>query len=255
MISFCFIYVSISRQCNLPTWFLSMSTQLYVLAPLVFLPLYRWPKIGLTITGLLLLISPLFTMSPTLILGHPTYLELTKLRTASEILRAFSNYHTNTFQYITPFSIGILTGYLIKRYPNLRPIGGRPVEIFLWIASFSTYVIFYTWHNSFWGLNQVNSTWNTLAWFALSKLATGFGLAYISYMCCTGKGGVVNRALTIRFLQPVAKLSYSIYLLRMPTIMYRVTTARHPYEMTYYKTVSTSPIPIHHPIFLKNTFV
>lgn len=215
-----------------------MSTQLYVIAPLLFLPLYRWPRFGIGLLSFVILISPLSTISPTLFLGHPTYLELTKLNSVSEMLRSFLNYHTNPVQYITPLSIGILTGYLIKRHPNLKILGGRPVEILCWIASFSTFVIFYCWNNSFWDINKVNSSLNALSWFMTSKLFTSAALGYICYMCCTGRGEVVNKVLTIRFIQPFAKLSYSIYLLRMPTIFYRVTRARHTYEMQYYQTVS-----------------
>jgi hypothetical protein len=50
--------------------------------------------------------------------------------------------------------------------------------------------------------------------------------------------GIVNRFLSIRLLQPIAKLSYGIYLLRLPTIFHRIFTIRYAYVMTDFETVS-----------------
>lgn len=166
-----------------------MSTQLYLLAPLVFIPLFRWPRFGLGLTIAIIVLSPLSTLSPRILLGHPTYLEAGKFGSISEGIRGFLNYHTNPVQYVTALSIGLLTGYLIKCKPNMRIPGGRVTELILWLSSFSSIVLIFAWHNSFWEINKVNSEYNILAWFVMSKFMIASSLGFISYMCCTGRGG------------------------------------------------------------------
>ena len=175
--------------CNPPTWFLSMSTQLYLVAPLVFIPLFRWPRFGFGLTIFIVLLSPLFTISPRLFLGHPSYMEPTKFESISEGLRGFLNYHTNPVQYVTSLSIGLLSGYMIRCKPNMHFIGGKITEMILWVTSFTSIVLVFTWSNSFWEINQVNPEYKVLAWYVLSKFMMSGSLGYISFMCCTNRGG------------------------------------------------------------------
>lgn len=173
-------------QCNPPTWFFSVSTQLYMLAPLVFLPLYRWPKLGLTLVLALLLVSPLATLAPSLLSGHPTFLEMTAHTSLTSIYRSYHQYTSNTFQYLTALLIGLLTGYLIEAKPNIR-FGGKIVESLFWLLSLLTIGCTFAWNNTFWEFNKANDGNNALAWFVVSKFTFTGSLAYLTYMCCTSR--------------------------------------------------------------------
>jgi hypothetical protein len=51
--------------------------------------------------------------------------------------------------------------------------------------------------------------------------------------------GIVNSFLSIKLLQPIARLSYGIYLLRLPTIFHKIFSIRYTYIMTDFETVSS----------------
>lgn len=185
-----------------------MSTQIYMLAPLLFLPLYHYPRMGVVLVLLVLAMSPLATTFPYWYLGYPTYMDATKFTNINDIIRSFQHYHTNTLQYFTTLSGGLLTGYLVKCKPNLRIPGGQLGERILWALAFATPVGIYAWHCTFWGWNQVVPDGSALAWQVLSKFGQCFWLGYVCYMCCTGRGGLVNKILSVSAIQPIAKLSY-----------------------------------------------
>lgn len=108
-----------------PTWFISMSTQLYLFAPLFFLSMFFYPICGVALTVFVLLISPLFTLLPRLMSGFYSYAEVTKFTSLSDIYGTIMHYHMNPALYVTALTIGMLTGFS----PSLpfRPSSPSPV--------------------------------------------------------------------------------------------------------------------------------
>lgn len=225
-----------SFQCNPPTWFASASTQLYLLAPIVIIPLYRWPKIGIILASTILLISPLFTLSSWLFTGYPTFLEWTRFISLTELFRSFHQYTSNTLMYVTSLLIGLMTGYMIETKPNIQ-FGGLIIRKLMWIISITLVIIPFYWNNFFWQFNVDQSNALALAWYVCSKFMFCTGLAYITYMCCTERGGPIRRILTLPQLQSIGKLSINIYLLSILVTMHRITQKRRTYEMFYFQTV------------------
>lgn len=167
-----------------------MSTQLYLVAPIFFLPLFFYPRLGLALTFGLLGISPLLSSLPRLLTGTPSYVEATKFESMANILSAITHWHMNTSIYFTSLAIGLLTGYLIRQKPHLRIPGGRPVEVTLWLFSLSTVVALYRWNNSLWATpNTVLSGFEVTSWWVVSKFVLPGFLSLTVFLCSTGRGG------------------------------------------------------------------
>lgn len=53
----CVISYIVCLQCLGHSWYLAADFQLYVMSPLILIPLYRKPKLGLILTGVALLLT------------------------------------------------------------------------------------------------------------------------------------------------------------------------------------------------------
>lgn len=165
-----------------------MIAQLYIFTPVFFLAWYFRPRYGLALTGFIFLLSPIFILAPRIFGSIPTYIELTRQNSLTQVWRAVTLYLFSPLQSVTAMCAGMFTGYLIKRQPNLQIPGGRKVAIASWwLASISLVLVIYAWHGSFWKMNVVVSSKSVMAWFVFSKLLCAFWLSYSCYICCTGR--------------------------------------------------------------------
>jgi hypothetical protein len=70
----------------------------------------------------------------------------------------------------------MLTGYLQRKMPDIY-LGGRKIEILLWIISFSYIIAIYCRNNNFWVQNKSPPEISVLLWFGLGKVLYGIALA------------------------------------------------------------------------------
>ena len=94
----------------------------------------------------------------------------------------------NPVLYTSSLFVGLLTGYMIKRKPDMQ-LGGPLVERLIWLLSLLSVVVIVVWHRTFMQLNVVHDSESILAWFMYYKLVWAFFLGYTLYLCCTGRGG------------------------------------------------------------------
>ncbi len=175
-------------QCNLPTWFLSASFQFYAIAPLMFVTLYKWPKIGLKINIILIFVGIFVNISPKIFLNNLTYFEPTRLPSLRSQHKYFNNYHVNTFQYVCTFFMGTFTGYMIRKHPKIQ-IGGLNNDKILNVIVIAIIPLIYLWNNTFWILNDSPPEISVLLFFAFGKFFWGLSFAWICFACCTGRAG------------------------------------------------------------------
>ncbi len=168
--------------------------QLIMLAPLVFLPLLRRPKLGLTLLlALLLLLGPLGTLAPYLISGRPTFLELTSHTSLTSMYAAYHQYTSSTGQYITSLLIGLLSGYLLvekRRNGGWAALSGKTaLQVLLSILSLVVIGLVFAWNNTFWVFNENFSTTSALAWYVSSKFLFTGAVACLTYIAAIASTG------------------------------------------------------------------
>lgn len=68
-------YVATEKLCMFQSWYLSTDTQLFILAPLILYPLWRWRKLGMGILGAATVVTTLIPFVVTLVKKmDPTFL-------------------------------------------------------------------------------------------------------------------------------------------------------------------------------------
>jgi len=108
-----------------------------------------------------------------------------------------------------PYFIGIATGLLIHRSSATEPTRlGRWAQWAGWtISTFVSMALVF-------GMYKVELT-GTLAWayLCLGKTAWALCLAWVSWCCWLGKGGLVNWFLSLPAMKPLSRLSFCVYLI------------------------------------------
>ncbi|KFM57562.1 hypothetical protein X975_08046, partial [Stegodyphus mimosarum] len=79
---------------------------------MVLLPLKRWPKIGISIGGVLILASAFYTGIMTYLKDLPPTMLLTTYD-LEELVYYWRYIYSKPFTHAAPYVIGILTGYLL----------------------------------------------------------------------------------------------------------------------------------------------
>ena len=159
-----------------------MSAQLYLIAPIIFIPILRYPKYGFLICIFIILISPISIITPALFLALPTYLESSKFPTLTNSIRSFYHYHSYPLQYVTSFCVGILTGYLIAARPKAKIIGGKFGIALLSILCLACVGIVWAWNYAIWDKNYRAEA---LGWFVGYKFLFPVALGTVSFVFCT----------------------------------------------------------------------
>jgi len=85
--------------------------------------------------------------------------------------------------------MGILTGYMLRKHPNIY-IGGPLVEGILTIIAIAIIPLIYIWNNSFWILNDSAPEISVTLYIAFAKVFWGLSFSWIWFACCTGRAGL-----------------------------------------------------------------
>jgi hypothetical protein len=122
-------------------------------------------------------------------LNDINFYEVTRITSLRALSKSTSDYQLNTFQYVCTFSMGILTGYILRKHSNTY-IGGPRVEFIITIISIVIIPLIYIWNNSFWILNDSAPQISVNLYIAFAKVFWGLSFCWIWFACCTGRAGL-----------------------------------------------------------------
>jgi hypothetical protein len=126
-----------------------------------------------------------------IILQIPTYVEFEKFTTIESFIKSFAFYEFNTLQYVSSFTLGLLSGYLVIKQPKIS-IGGPIIENGLNIIALGSISCIIYWSDTLSKINQTVSEKNILLYLIFSKLIWSLSFTWILFVCCTGRSGKVN---------------------------------------------------------------
>lgn len=220
----------VDEMCGGMTWFIAADYQIYLfVAPLIFFSYYKSSALGLIVNTIVLLggmISSgvstyIYNMAPTFGLQHTIDLSL---------LHEYAEFgYFPTYHHIAPYALGTFVGYLILHHQK-KPIKlTRLFQVIMWIITpaCSMFILFCT------------KDWNTYAakieptltisvlFAATQRILWTVGVAWVSFACAAGYGGMVNDFLSMRVFIPFSRLSYSIYMVHLIPIFLRVNRLRY----------------------------
>ncbi|XP_044593222.1 O-acyltransferase like protein-like [Cotesia glomerata] len=195
-------------ECLLHTWYLAMDMQLFLLSPLIFYPLYKKPKLGLSILFAAIIAS---IITPAVVVAVNKFtIAWTLAGDLDRKIDMMLYFYLVTYTHAGPWLLGVLVGYLLaadRRIPGPRVRKmGWILTILAFMFSIFTFRIYqsadYHW----------NIYWETF-YAGLSQHIWAFGVCWIIYVSVLGHGGFIAKFLSLPIYTPFSRMSYSIYLI------------------------------------------
>ncbi|XP_064457003.1 nose resistant to fluoxetine protein 6-like isoform X2 [Ornithodoros turicata] len=224
------------QSCLPHYWYISADIQMYAVILATSILLGRQPKLALLITACLLTLSAIVVGILTYINNYPpTLLMLSRDYHYSKDL--LSEIYFRPYVHIGPYLTGSLVAYLYLHHRNTHV--PRILEGLLWITCIAagSYVNFITvvWSNgdlpsSFW--SSVYAGTHRIVWSAC--------VGWVVHRCAVGRGGLLNRLLSWKFLVPVSRVSFAIYVIHIYTIYFKLWTTRERISLSHFHVFMTA---------------
>lgn len=191
--------------------------QLYILAPVLIYPLWRWGKRVLLAIGALALASTLCVFTSFLVNDF-------RINFTTDGLRYIMTYYP-THTRMAVWLLGTILGYILHRTKDsgvqlpkrYYALGWSTCFALLALTIYSTFEITRTNHQDFPPIADA-------FYESLSRPIFGICVLWIILACVNGAGGVINQLLSSGLWQPLAKLSFTMYLLH-PALLIMATVA------------------------------
>ncbi|XP_060070113.1 nose resistant to fluoxetine protein 6-like [Ylistrum balloti] len=218
-------FFPVTEQCIGWSWYLANDMQFFIITPLILIPLYRKPLVGYVIIGVLMMEQFLFRGLISVYYGFKM-----NIPDPQHQLDWFNEMYQRPYSRISPYLIGILTGYVLWRTD--RKVNMSKLTVLIgWALSLTcvTSVVYGTLEENKGHLNslQVDGIYN-----AMCKTVWSLGLAWIIFACNTGYGGVITEFLSSGLWGPFGRLTYCAYLIH-PIMMYAfILNQRYPIYFT-----------------------
>ncbi|XP_055842471.1 nose resistant to fluoxetine protein 6-like [Episyrphus balteatus] len=202
-------YVKSSFSCVAQAWYLACDTQLYIISPLILIPLWKWGKkfipaiVLLAILSIGCVIATFFVEGYTNVggLGNPL----------GSMPRTYGKAHTRC----PPWLIGIIFGYIFHINRNKTIRMPRILQLIGWIISLGTMFFIVFGLHFFLDFPFNSSVGYAAANESLKRVFWTLALAWIVFTCHFGYGGLVNSILSHPFWQPIGRLTYCMYLVHL----------------------------------------
>lgn len=222
-------------QCIAHTWFLSVDFQLHVLSYGIVLGLIYKPRWALRACWAFILIGMIV---PGYIAWLKDYYPFPFSTEANMdyLLEELLFKYTATWNHFTPYFGGVIFGWIYLkevRFPFTRLTKKILWFIFVPISLISLYIT-YVWTGLEWEPNKVV----TVLYLSLHRAAWIIGLAWIFYNCTFYKTGMIRAFLGSKFMLPLSRISYQMYLNHLLLIWFHISNARVPIVGSHYSLVS-----------------
>ncbi|GIY04985.1 o-acyltransferase like protein [Caerostris extrusa] len=220
--------------CLLHTWYIASDLHLYCVAPLILIPLYRWPVVGFLVMLILSVACMGVTAAITLINDfYPTLLYFTPNEKFTHYLCDLVYFRP--YPHMGAYCVGLALGYFVLNY---RKVYMKPaVQALGWCGSAACNLAVL--YGAFeWNRGNIPNHVVDVMYAMFHRTAWAVGIAWIVFICITGRGGVINRFLSWDFFIPLGRLSYSAYILHFPVLWVRNALRRerlyfHHYDIFY----------------------
>ncbi|XP_063852764.1 nose resistant to fluoxetine protein 6-like [Scylla paramamosain] len=230
--------------CVGQAWYLGTDMQLYLVAPLIILPLYFLKKFGKT---WLFLVTAASVIIPGAIIYQynlpPT--SLSNIFIPKEKLEGYnSKIYPMPWTRASPWLAGVWLGYIFYRQGNTRyKMNALTVTVGWTVAAITGLLVVF-------GMYSYNRVVVPMPYEVMTqvvyggghRLAWGAALAWMVFACHNGYGGLVDGFLSHPVWQPVSRLTYTTYLLVLPlqSIILCNTSKGGAYYFTHLNTITST---------------
>ncbi|XP_059473381.1 O-acyltransferase like protein-like [Neocloeon triangulifer] len=221
-------YPSMST-CLPQSWYLSVDMQLSWAAPIVLIPLLRWPKYAVPAMGMLILLSTALNFGLTYAYDFFWTYPIYNIPNPTSQTDYWFWCYLMPWMRAQPYLVGMLLGWYMS---TPRKPMGRLWATAVWLLSTAaTLAVLFTISLAYRPDHPYNET-EAAFYNSLHRLVWGLSVAWVIYACSNGLGGPVDAILSWRYWQPLSKLSYCVFLTHMFLIFYEVGVQRTPSYFT-----------------------
>ncbi|XP_066149919.1 nose resistant to fluoxetine protein 6-like [Euwallacea fornicatus] len=197
--------------CWVHLWYLSADWQLFLISPLILIPMAWQYKMHFkrVMIGLIILNIVFFFLPIAIKLGFPDFDK--------------EDLEYDTHSKLVTYFMGVLFGFYLRCRKDEKYIF-KNINLFMWcltiIIMFAATTLYHEMN-----INEYSHTVKSIAEVAVKPFWC-LGLAFITYSCINGYGGIVNWALTAGWIQVISKLTFCLYIMHMPMIFMWYSTRR-----------------------------
>ncbi|XP_030378336.1 nose resistant to fluoxetine protein 6 [Scaptodrosophila lebanonensis] len=204
-------YAAPGRMCLGHSWYLAVDMQLYILSPLLLLPLWHWRRKAVAGIVVIILLLSACVFSIVMLNGLVVFNRDGNLGADSVEMRKI--YYT-THVRATPWLIGLLFGYFLhSERSRIRRRCSKWLVLCLWLLAMALLCVVIFGVFPYTQPNMAEMTPLAGAFYlCCSRIAWSLALCWIIWACQNGYGGIINSLLSWSLWQPLSKLSYCMYI-------------------------------------------
>ncbi|XP_011298798.1 nose resistant to fluoxetine protein 6 [Fopius arisanus] len=225
-------YVNTDQLCMFQSWYLSVDTQLFILAPAIIYPLWKWRKIGELLLGAATFISLAVPFGVTLFDRlDPTLMayreEIEDISTNEFFRKSYIKTHMRASAYF----FGLAYGYFLYRIQTADyKLTRNCVRIGWVLASLSLITSMFS-IGLFYGLRKDYGAVEAAIYSSMHRALWSFGTGWVLIACITDNSGPIRNLLKCRIFHPLSRLTYSAYLVNGLVELHGVATTRTPQHL------------------------
>ncbi|XP_054919233.1 nose resistant to fluoxetine protein 6-like [Dermacentor andersoni] len=211
-------------------WYISVDWQIYACLWVIPMLMIRYKKVGFAVLTLVVLVTSAMVAIQTRLYDYgPTAIYIDT--NINKTIDAGNQVYFKPFAHAGAFCVGIATGYAVLVFGAMKI--NLLMQAAMWVLSgvIAAVVIFGPFR---WYKGAAYDTADALLYAATHRTAWSLSLAWMTFACATGRGGLVNRFLSWAAFVPLSRLSFCAFLMQTVVILSRslVTRERIHYSHT-----------------------
>ncbi|GIY31846.1 nose resistant to fluoxetine protein 6 [Caerostris darwini] len=226
-------FLPLESMCTTWTWYLANDMQFFLMGVILLSIVWRWPSVGLSISGIFLVsswivtwcISYYYKLSPLFVgISSATDYEIYK----NQLLLHWNLIYSKPYCRCGPYIIGMYLAYFMYRNKDTH------WDMKLWVKCIGWSCATFLSMSVIYGLYHIKHNEMLFHFYnALSRSAFGISLAWLIFCCLSGNAELVNKILASKMWIPASRLTYCAYLF-------------HPLIMTWYFNSQMTPFYFTH---------
>ncbi|XP_076319872.1 nose resistant to fluoxetine protein 6-like isoform X2 [Tachypleus tridentatus] len=223
-------WVDYKDMCLPHLWYLSVDMQLFIPMLLIAWLLYKWPKMGLLLTCIIIVGSATTV-------GIITYLEdfyptIVLLSPDQEFSKKIATYiYLKPYTHLGPYAVGVIVGYMLVNHENVAL--PKFAKFIGWMISVSfnlvVLLLTYPWNNG-----TIPGVSVSVAYASIHRIIWATGIGWTTFMSVVDQTNPVKMVLSWKGFVPISRLSYSLYVVHLLVIWLRVWTFRERVVFHHY---------------------
>ncbi|XP_023242684.1 nose resistant to fluoxetine protein 6-like isoform X1 [Centruroides sculpturatus] len=209
-------FIESHNGCLDHSWYLATDTQLYMASLIVVIPLIRWSTLGLIINFTLLILSMIVTAFITYYMKLPPTALASAYLNPSDRFLDWSKVYYKPYPHAGAFCIGLATGYLLVKKPQLKL--SKWILVLGWICTCvcSGAVLFSA---RDWNVGHKPSPWISALYASTNRTVWSLCVSWVVITSVYGYGGIVSKFLSCKLFAPFSRVCYCTYLIH-PLILW-----------------------------------